>query len=167
MRPARTTRLLHPPVPPTRLERASPTLGPSCAVRLRHGGKIDLTVDQEPAVGLEPTTSALRKRPLTVRARWQRAVGRHRTGTLRLTEAALSHLSFDGNCRLYQLSYAPSDSATCVPFLGSRNAFPHSTDAVLLLATLRDDGIRTRISAVPQEGLEPPTPSSEDWRSVH
>ena len=71
---------------------------------LRHGGKGDLTACREPAVGLEPTTSALRKRPLAIRVHWQRAVGRHRTGTLRLTEAALSHLSFDGTtsapCRL-------------------------------------------------------------------
>jgi len=50
----------------------------------------------EPVIGFEPTPSALRKRPLTIRVHWHRAVGRHRTGTLRLTEAALSHLSFNG-----------------------------------------------------------------------
>ena len=133
---------------------------------LRYGGKSRHVSRQEPAAGLEPTTSALRKRPLTIRAHWQRAVDRHRTGTLRLTKAALSHLSFNGIGRLCHLSYAPRIAQHVSPSRVPAMRFPTPADAMSLLATLRDDGIRTRISAVPQEGLEPPTPSSEDWRSV-
>lgn len=106
---------------------------------LRYGGKSQLIVQQEPAAGLEPTTSALRKRPLAIRARWQRAVYRHRTGTLRLTKAALSHLRFDGT--------------------------PDTLSPVLRLASQPVGKPQPRCRA-PQEGLEPPTPSSEDWRSV-
>ncbi len=118
MRPAGTTRLPHPAVPPARLERASSMLGPSCAVRLRHGGKIDLTVDQEPAVGLEPTTSALRKRPL------------FRSGSLATSRRPASNrhpppyrggalpLELRRHVPALPLSYAPSGGATQCPLPG-------------------------------------------------